>query len=318
MKWLFFFYMISIATVVHAQVGGYIVAADGSGDFRTVQEAFDAVPLNNEKPMTIFVRNGVYKGKLHLIAGKTRVKLVGESQEGAIITYDDHSGRITSAGITINTATSYTLKIDADDFTAEQITIQNNAGFTAGQAVSVMVNGDRCRFIDCRITGFQDTLFLSSGKSRCYFSKCFIDGTTDFIFGDATALFENCTIVSKKNSHITAASTPLTNSFGFVFKHCRFTAADSVSKVTLGRPWKPFASVTYFRCYLGDHIIPAGWDNWRNPENEKTARYAEFENYGPGAKRSSRVPWSVQLTAAQANQLTTKNILTGWNPHQAK
>ena len=302
-------------SMADSQMRRYVVASDGSGDFKTVQQAFDAIDSNNKNPVLIFVKHGIYKEKLHLDSGKNYVTLVGENKDKTTLTFDDHTGKMSSTGELINTRTSWTFRIDANDFRAENITIDNNAGFSAGQAVALMINGDRCVFLNCRITGFQDTLFLSSENSRCYFRSCYIEGTTDFIFGAAIAWFGRCLVYSKKNSHITAASTPANHPFGFVFNQCRFIAADSVNKVTLGRPWRPYASVTYMNAYLANHIVPEGWDNWRNPENEKTARFAEYRNTGPGAKPSARVSWSRQLTPAQARNISMKTIFGDWNPH---
>ena len=141
-----------------------------------------------------------------------------------------------------------------------------------------------------------------------------MEGSTDFIFGAATVLFENCILHSKKNSHVTAASTPIEHAFGFVFKNCTLTSDTSIHIVSLGRPWKPFASVTYLHCTIGNHIIKAGWDNWKNPNNEKTARYAEFDNMGPGADISQRIIWCKQLSKEEAKKYTTKNILRNWIP----
>ena len=290
------------------------VAQDGSGNYTTVQAAFDAVPLNNRKPVIIFIKKGSYKEKLHLDSSKNFVTLLGEDKKNTMLTYDDHTGKAAPDGSVINTMNSQTFYMKADDFRAENITFENSAGLTAGQAVAVRVQGNRSVFLNCRILGFQDTLFVSDENSRQLYLNCYIEGSTDFIFGAATVLFEECQIHSRKNSHITAASTPKDHEFGFVFKKCTLTADTGVHKVTLGRPWRPYASVTYMECKIGDHIIPQGWDNWKNAENEKTARYAEFRNEGPGADTSARVIWSHQLTDAEVKQMTTGKILRGWHP----
>ena len=297
-----------------AQKKAIIVSQDGTGDFKTVQAAFDFIPTNNKSPLIIFVRQGIYKEKLHLDSGKHFITLKGEDENRTILVFDDHSGKRTASGEIINTYTSASFVIRGNDFRAENITFQNNAGFNAGQAVALQVIGDRCVFIACRMLGFQDTLFTTAENSRQLYKNCYIEGTTDFIFGASTALFEGCHIHSKKNSHVTAASTPQLHAYGYVFKNCRLTADTGINFVTLGRPWRPYASVTYIRCYLGDHIIPAGWDNWRNPENEKTARYAEYRNYGPGAKPEARVSWSKQLTRKEANQITRRAMFGDWKP----
>lgn len=291
-----------------------VVAADGSGDYRTVQAAFDAVPMWNNKPVEIYVKQGIYREKLHLDSGKNFVRLVGESRFNTILTYDDHPGLKGPDGADINTRNSYSFRVSADDFCASNICFRNDAGFSAGQAVAVEANGDRLLFAGCRIIGNQDILFLNNERSRQYYEDCYIEGTTDFIFGAATAWFSRCHIHSKKNSHVTAASTPAEHQYGFVFYDCTLTADTGLNRVSLGRPWRPYASVIYLHCYIGAHIIPEGWANWNNTESYKTARYAEFGDYGPGANPAGRVSWARQLSGPEAAEVTVENVLSGWNP----
>lgn len=290
------------------------VAQDGTGNFTTVQSALDAIAPNNKKPVIVYIKTGTYREKLHLDSTKDFVTFIGEDKFNTVLTYNDHTGKIAPSGDTINTRTSWSFIIKANDFTARNITFENNAGFTAGQAVAVEVQGDRAAFFNCRFVGNQDVLFTNSDESRQYYEHCYIEGSTDFIFGSSTAWFQQCHIHSKKNSHITAASTPQSHQFGYVFNDCVFTADTAINKVSLGRPWRPYASVTYLNCYLDRHIMPQGWDNWRNAANERTARYAEYKSYGPGANASARVGWSRQLTDAERAQYTLKNVLGNWTP----
>lgn len=313
MKTVFLCTILFLANLGSAQIN-YTVDKDGSGDFTTLQAAFDKIPKNNKKQVIINIRAGVYKEKLHLDSTKDHVLLISNDKFNTILTYDDHAGKKNAAGETINTQTSWSFLINANNFHAVNITFQNSAGFTAGQAVAVEVRGDRAMFENCRFLGNQDVLFTNSDKSRQYYKECYIEGSTDFIFGSATAWFERCHIHSKKNSHITAASTPQQNRFGYVFKECIFTADTAFTKVSLGRPWRPYASVTYLRCYLDRHILPQGWDNWKNPANEKTARYAEYKNYGPGANVSQRFAWARQLTDNEAREFNILTVLRGWIP----
>ncbi|HEY6504442.1 MAG TPA: pectinesterase family protein [Chitinophagaceae bacterium] len=293
-----------------------IVAVDGSGDFKTVQAAFNAVPLNNKKPVTIYVKNGIYKEKLFLDSSKNFVTLTGEDKFNTILTYDDHTGKLSPKGDTINTRTSWSFKIKADNFTAQHITFQNDAGFTAGQAVAVESDGDRAVFNNCRFIGNQDVLFTNNDKSRQYYKNCYIEGTTDFIFGSSTVWFEQCHIHSKKNSHVTAASTPKEKEFGYIFNECVLTGDTSLHNVSLGRPWRPYAHVVYIRCFIGEHIKPEGWSNWNNTDNYKMTRYSEYKNYGPSADPLKRVSWSKQLTDEERKKYTLKNVLNGWDPLQ--
>ncbi|MEO7530911.1 MAG: pectinesterase family protein [Sediminibacterium sp.] len=319
MKKIFLLSLLILVNVcVYAAPKRIVVAQDGTGNFKTVQEAFDAVPMNNTKLLEIFIKKGVYKEKLHLDSGKNNVLIIGELTGQTILTYDDHTGTLAPDGSVINTMTSQSFYIKANDVKLEYLTIENTAGMTAGQAVALRVQGDRIFFLGCCIIGFQDTLFTSGENSRQYYRNCFIEGSTDFIFGSATALFDGCIIRSKKNSHVTAASTPKEHSFGYVFRKCWLVSDTGLNKVSLGRPWRPYASVAYIECKIEVHIIPAGWDNWKNPQNEKTVRYFEYRNIGPGADTTARVAWSHQLSGEEVKQYTMKNIFNSWQPYGAQ
>ena len=290
------------------------VAADGSGDYKTVQEAFNAIPANNKKPITIFVKNGIYKQKLFLDSTKMQVTLIGENRFNTVLSFNDHTGKISSNGSTINTQTSESFLIKANGFTAKNITFENSAGFKAGQAVAVQAFGDKLIFINCRFLGNQDVLFTPASSSRQYYENCYIEGTTDFIFGAATAWFEKCHIHSKKNSHVTAASTPAEKTYGYIFNDCVLTGDSSLHSVSLGRPWRPYAAVVYMNCFIGQHIKPEGWSNWNSKENSTTARYSEYKSYGLGSDTIKRLSWTTQLNDEQIKRYTKKNVFGEWKP----
>jgi pectinesterase len=292
------------------------VAQDGSGNYSTVQQALNQVPLHNTKPFIIFIKDGIYKEKLHLDSFKNFVIIIGEDQFKTILTFDDHTGKVSQIGDTINTKTSYSFLIKANNCTAQNITFQNEAGFSAGQAVALESDGDKAQFFNCRFIGNQDVLFTNNENSRQYYKDCYIEGTTDFIFGSATVWFDDCHIHSKKNSHLTAASTPQDHEFGYVFNDCVLTGDTSLHAVSLGRPWRPYASVTYIHCYIDEHIKPEGWSNWNKTENYKTARFAEYENYGPGSQKTNRVAWSKQLNNDEIKKYIIKSVLSGWEPKE--
>ncbi len=282
------------------------VAKDGSGDFTGIQEAIDAAKAFPDVRITILIKNGVYEEKVKVHAWNNRLTLRGESAEGTIIRWNDHFNKIDRGrNSTFHTAT---LLVQGDDFRAENLTIENYAG-EVGQAVAVAVEADRSVFENCRMLGNQDTLYADGANARQHYKNCYIEGTTDFIFGAATALFENCTIHSKSNSYITAASTPEGRAFGFVFLHCRLTAAPGVDSVYLGRPWRQFAKTVFVKCEMGSHTRPEGWHNWNAPERERTVFYAEFGNTGPGAATSGRAAWSRQLSKKAAKQYSREQIL---------
>jgi pectinesterase len=314
MKTLFLFAALSLALASHAQQpAALVVAADGSGQFRTVQAAIDAAPSQARKPVIIQLKPGTYHEKVTVPPLKTHLVLRGADAASTVITYSDHVGQ---PGIT--TPGSTAVLVQANDFTAENVTFENAAGYTAGQAVALNVEGDRATFRRCRLVGNQDVLLLATAGSRQYYQDCYIEGTTDFIFGASIGVFDHCVIKSKKNSFITAASTPAGQAYGFVFLDCKLTADSTLAqKVYLGRPWRPHAQVVYLRCELGRHITPAGWDNWKNAENEKTAYYAEYKSTGPGAGPTARVPWARQLTPKEAKKYVLKRIFggpQGWDP----
>lgn len=318
MKGLSFLLAIISLCAAYAQPKRIIVAKDGSGNYNSVQKAFEAIPTGNKKPVTIFVKKGTYKERLVLDSLKDFVTLIGEDKNETVLTFDNHKGTILPNGDTVNTWTSASFFIYASHFSAENITFENNAGFTAGQAVAVLASGDQLSFFNCRFVGFQDVLFCYRAGSRQYYKDCYIEGTTDFIFGAATAVFQNCHIYSKKKSHVTAASTPKEMKYGFIFFDCQLSAEPNLSGVSLGRPWKPYASVTYIRCEIGDHILPEGWNNWRDPANEKTARYAEYKSFGVGANIEGRVKWAKQLSDGEVKNYNLKNIFGDWKPEKNK
>lgn len=298
------------------------VAQDGSGDFKTIQEAVNSVRDLSQQRVTIHVMPGTYQEKLIIPASKINICLKGDDATKTIITNGDYSGKLlpeaeqTATQQKYSTFNSYTVIVRGNDFRAENLTIVNSAG-RVGQAVALHVEGDRCALFNCRILGNQDTIYTANDSNREYYQNCWIEGTTDFIFGSATCVFQDCTIKSLANSYVTAASTSQRQAYGYVFLRCKLISDGGVNKVYLGRPWRPYARVVFADCSLGSHILPAGWHNWSNPANEQTAFYAEYNNSGSGANISQRVTWSKQLTAPEMADYTIAHILgrmDGWDP----
>jgi len=207
----------------------------------------------------------------------------------------------------MGTFRTYTLKIEGNDITIKNLTLENNSA-RLGQAVALHTEGDRIKVINCRLIGHQDTVYTGVANTHLYFKGCYICGTTDFIFGPSTAWFEDCTIESLVNSYVTAASTPKDQEYGYVFNNCRLIAADGVDKVYLGRPWRDYGYTLFMNCELGGHICPEGWHNWQK-NREETARYLEYNNHGAGAATESRVAWSRQLTKKEAQKITPWAVL---------
>ncbi|WP_334168067.1 pectinesterase family protein [Phocaeicola paurosaccharolyticus] len=288
-----------------------VVARDGSGKYRTVQEAVESARAFMDYTVTIFVKKGVYKEKVIVPSWLENIEIIGEDRDNTIITYDDHAN-INKMG----TFRTYTVKVEGNGITFRNITIENNAA-QLGQAVALHTEGDRLKFINCRFLGNQDTIYTGTPKTRLYFKDCYIEGTTDFIFGPSTALFDDCVIHCKRNSYITAASTPKDVKYGYIFRKCKITAAEGVNKVYLGRPWRPYAYTLFMECELGNFILPEGWHNWGKKENEQTARYLEYKNYGAGADRKARHQWSREISKSEMKDLSIGSIFSvndNWNP----
>jgi pectinesterase len=295
------------------------VARDGTAEFRNIDDAIEVCRAFMEYHKVIFVKKGIYKEKLIIPSWLTNIEICGEDRDNTIITYDDHANvKRLDNGKPMGTFRTYTLKIQGSNITVKNITIENNAA-RLGQAVALHTEGDRLTFINCRFLGNQDTIYTGVGGTRLYFKNCYIEGTTDFIFGPSTAWFENCTIYSKVNSYVTAASTPANQPYGYIFNHCTLTAAPEADKVYLGRPWRPYAHTLFMNCNLGKHIRAEGWHNWGNKENEKTARYQEYNNSGEGANRNGRVAWAHELNKKEANAVTIDKVFrqeTSWLPKE--
>jgi pectinesterase len=324
---ILFFVLVSAAYSQEIRPTKITVASDGSGNYKTIQEAVNSIRDLGQARVTIQIKKGTYKEKLIIPSWKTAITFLGENRDSTIITYDDYSGKLNSQATEteskqkISTFTSYTMLVQGNDITIENLTVQNTA-VRVGQAVALHVEGDRVKVKNCKITGNQDTLLVTKGGSRQYFEECYIEGTTDFIFGEATVLFVNCTIKSLANSFITAASTRADTQFGFVFLNCKLIANETANAVYLGRPWRPYAKTVFINCELGKHIRSEGWDAWKGdsmfPDKDKTAFYAEYKNFGPGSDVSKRVAWSKQLNKKEAKLYTLKNIFRDWNPEKTE
>ena len=310
-----------------------VVDQTGHGDYMTVQEAIDAVPnYSHEKITTILIKAGTYKEAVVIPHNKFRMKISGEGAEKTILTYDRYAEqRWPDNDFKVGTSGSASIYIHSSYVTFEDITFENTAGEgkEIGQAVAVFTDGDFLFFHRCRFIGNQDTLYTygrfgkDGGIKRNYFLDCYIEGTTDFIFGPSIAYFENCHIHSKKNSYVTAASTLQGQKYGYVFKNCKLTADPGIDKCYLGRPWGAYAKTVFIGCELGPHIVADGWHDWEKeckPNTKKNSYYAEYQNAGPGAK-GPRVKWAHTLTAKQAAEYTFEKVMYQaedgivWNPY---
>ena len=294
-----------------------VVARDGTGEFRSVSEAIEVCRAFMDYRKVIYIKKGTYKEKLIIPQWLQNIELCGEERDQTIITYDDHANILyPPTGKGMGTFRTYTVKVEGNGIAFKNLTIENNAA-RLGQAVALHTEGDRLLFVNCRFLGHQDTVYTGMAATRLYFKDCYIEGTTDFIFGPSTAWFENCAIHCKADSYITAASTPQEITYGYIFSNCTVTAAENVSKVYLGRPWRDYGYTLFMNCDLPRQIRPEGWHHWQK-EREQTARYLEYNNRGEGADSKERVSWSRQLTKKEAQQITLQNVFqlsNSWIPN---
>lgn len=286
-----------------------VVAADGSGDHDTIQAAIMAAPYRvSSPPWIIHVKPGIYQERLYVQRERGGIRLVGGDPETTILTGKLHANLPGPDGAPIGTFRTATAQIDGDGFEIENLTIENTAGPVA-QALALRADGDKLVFRNCRFLGWQDTVFLNRGRQ--YFEKCRIEGHVDFIFGAATAWFENCDIHSKKAGYLTAASTPPVQAFGFIFHRCTITGSEPYY---FGRPWRAHAMTVFIDCHIDDHVRPEGWKEWNASDHAATVRYGELRSSGPGSNQGKRVTWARHAPEG----LDVSAVLGGsdrWNPN---
>ncbi|XP_020988314.1 pectinesterase 31 isoform X2 [Arachis duranensis] len=313
----------------------FTVSQDGSGDFQTVQDAIDAVPLSNTRRTVIRVSPGIYLQPLYVPKTKNFITLAGLTPEDTLLTWNNTASKIDhhQPARVIGTGTfgCGTAIVEGEDFIAENITFENSSPQGSGQAVAIRVTADRCAFYNCRFLGWQvapcldaffcidwlvlssvhafiafmklvqDTLYLHYGKQ--YLKDCYIEGSVDFIFGNSTALLEHCHIHCKSEGFITAQSRKSSQeTTGYVFLRCVITGNGEKSYAYLGRPWGPFGRVVFAYTYMDHCIKHVGWDNWGKVENERSACFYEYRCFGPGCSQSRRVTWCRELLDEEAEQ----------------
>jgi pectinesterase len=302
---------------------------DGAKMYGTIQEALNDAPLGRAEPYKIFIKNGTYREKL--VVNKPHIWLIGESAEQTKIVYDLAAGHKKPDGSEWGTDCA-TVTVLGGYFTAENLTIENAFDYmanmkkpdgdptkVAAQALALRVDGasNHAVFRNVRLRSWQDTLLANKGTQ--YYVNCTIEGAVDFIYGGGQAVFDHCTIVSldrgsqTNNGYITAASTPASQKYGFLFIDCRLVKehpdmADGT--VSLGRPWHNVPHVVFKNCYMDSHISAAGWVPMSG-NSPADARLFEYGSTGPGALASEtrRV-----LTDEAAKEYTIANVLGGWNP----
>lgn len=307
------------------------VAQDSTGDFTSIQAAVDSI---NNTPETIFIKNGTYKERVEIT--KDNITLIGESCENTVITYDYYAFMIMDDGNKRGTFRSYTFLVNANNFSAFNITFENSSGFgkQVGQAIAVYAEGDRITFKNCRMLGHQDTLFTGPlpfkekqpggfvgptefaprVAGRQLYEDCYICGEVDFIFGSATAYFKNCTLFAINrnqpiNSYYTAPSTYENQKYGYVFESCHFTGNCPDRTVMLSRPWRIYAKAVFLNCIMDGQITETGYHDWNKPESHETCYYAEYNCSGDGYVPNMRPDYIHQLSDDEAAEYTKEKVL---------
>lgn len=293
----------------------FVVAADGTGDFTTLQAAINAAPSNRKAYFYIYIRKGTYKEVVTIPKNKDYIYLYGEEATSTILTFDNYAQRLKPDGTEYGTSGSASFFANGNFLVAENLTFANTAGIDAGQALAINIGGARSSFRNCRFLGHQDTWYAGNGTFQ-YLRDCYIEGSVDFMFGGSTAFFDVCDIVSTRAGYLTAASTPEGQPFGYVFNQCKVNAYPTVAEgsVYLGRPWRSNAKVVFLQSNLDKHIRREGWHNWGNTDNEATAFYAEYNSTGEGASPATRVAWSRQLTTEEAASFTYEKVMGSQHP----
>jgi pectinesterase len=315
-----------------------VVATDGSGQFKTVQEAIDSAPEGN---IRINIKPGEYRALITISTNGIELRGLGKRPEDTVLVYDNSAGTPGPDGRGLGTGKSGTIMLTGDDFYAENLTIANDfekrhtRTDQGSQAVALHVTGDREVFRKVRFLGFQDTLYADSklchtpGADPCtaareFYSDCYIEGHVDFIFGDAKAVFDKCEIhvLPHVMDTITAQSrTRPSEDSGYVFRDCTVTAADipagSPQDVLLGRPWRAYSTVIFLDTDFKAPLDPAGWKEWNGAL--ATSDYAEYNSHGQSGDVTKRIAPSKQLTAADIAKYSTKTWLAGpdaWDPEK--
>lgn len=316
----------------------YIIAADGSGDFTSIQQAVDAIPGGGQAPTVLLLRAGEYHERV--VVHKDNVRIVGEDRDKTVITARGCAKDLNPDGTERGTFLSATFMVTGRCVEVENLTIRNDAGDgrIVGQAVAVYAAGDRGVWRNVRMIAHQDTLFCGplmqkvvdfisprQGSAECvasigdstltrsrqYFEDCFIQGDVDFIFGPYRCWFERCTLfMGARGGWYTAANTPEGQPFGLVFHACTLTGACEEGQGFLGRPWRKFARTVFLNCGMDAHVAPLGFIDW-DQERVVTERCGEFGTAGLRADQSTRHPRQKRLTKAEAAAYTVQAVLGG-------
>lgn len=294
-----------------------ITVAKSGATFSTVQAALNSLSKTNTTPTQIRIAPGTYEEKL--VVQVPNITLCGQTGKASstILTYKDNANTSNGNGGTIGTTGSASTNITANDVSAENITFANSTPLGGSQAVALLVSGNQVQFRGCRFLSYQDTLYVR--KQKQYFRDCYVEGSVDFIFGDGTTVFENCTVHSAAGgTAVTAPNTDQAVAYGLVFLGGKLTSSQGSATTVLGRNWGAYGSATFLRTDLGAHIKPVGWQAM-GENTLDTARFAEYKTTGAGASSlGSRAKQSKQLSDAEAGNYTLAKIFGSWVPSFSK
>lgn len=309
------------------------VSAKDDQTFSTIGQALDAAKEYDGMEVVIHIAPGVYNERL--VINQHHISLIGEDENSTKITYSDAAHDVMPEGDERGTFRTQSVMIDADYFYASHISFLNEAGqgYDVGQAIAAYVDGNQMIFEHCRFEGYQDTLFTAPlpkepkqpggfkgpkefaprRHGRHLYKDCFISGNIDFIFGSATAYFEDCEIFmcdrhNELSGYVLAPSTYEEEKYGYVFNHCRFTSDCPKESAYLGRPWRNFAKAVILNSEIGAHIKKEGWHDWNKKAAWETMFFAEYGNFGEGAG-SERAPFVKILTDNEAAEYTREKVL---------
>lgn len=318
------------------------IAPDNTGDFVSIADALSSIPHGYTGESLLHIHRGVYRERVTIT--HPNITLVGDSCQDTVLTYDLSANMTMKDNTRRGTFRTYSCFIDTHDVTFKNLSVANTAGPgpVCGQAIALYGDGDRLMFDNCRFLGGQDTLFtgplppkeLEPGgfvgpkqfsprvNGRHYYRNCYLEGDIDFVFGSATAYFENCEFFSKDigksvNSYVTAASTPQGQTYGYVMEGCRFTGSCPPRSAYLGRPWREYAQTVLINCYMDQHIFPEGWHDWGKTMARDTCFFAEYNSFGPGGDMTFRPAWVHRLTWEELPFYSRQRVLAGddgWQP----
>ncbi|KAH7294618.1 hypothetical protein KP509_27G009900 [Ceratopteris richardii] len=289
-----------------------VVDQHGKGHFRSVQAAIDSVQEDNRQWVYIRIGPGIFYEKVTVPYKKPFIAIQGAGRASTIISWKDRASKF-------GTANSATFTVNAPRFIAKGVGFRNAApppapGTYGGQAVAVLLNGDMMAFYECGFYGAQDTLFDYYG--RHYFKNCYIQGSIDFIFGHGQSFFKECRLVVTAQSGYISGSITAQNrndphdAGGFVFMSCTITGT---GYVYLGRAWGSYSRVVFLYTYMNNIIVPDGWYDWGQPSRRGTVFYGQYKCSGPGSRRNRRVPWSHELSDAQAQPFLQLSFIGAGN-----